>query len=660
MEFDCKIKGGHRQATREGDNLLDFNVTQDSRVTVNEDGTITITGKGGFTLALKRFTAKANTKYYIKWELVSGTVDTSKSNGNSFLNPLDNTNIKQGEFKESVVENDKDINGFWINNMAVFTNAVIKFWANTNKNDFEQYGASPSPDYPSEIETVGSNVNLFDKDNVNKLSGYIDKSGYLQYDTNNKIIYVKCEANTDYVISSKNIRGVAFLNKVPRIGLESTNFKILTTTELTLNSKENTYLACWYYSSKLSLTEQEILNSIKIEKGTVATAYSLYNQGSVKMDVVNKNLLNMQKKETSWTGAKVVTENNKVTFIGASNGTLGMSYNSYEEKIKIQKGNKITYSSKYESGSYTSGNTYYNLKLIYKDGTNTTINMNRSIDTYKNDVSNTITLEKDVVAYQIIGSGYQIIGLNGELIYEFQLEYQPQTITMPIQQEMLTGDYIEDIEHHEWKKLIITGDEIITYYNAPSIVIANNLNTAYFTINISERAQGNSNNIISNMFKNLYTASAVWGNASSTSENLKESIAVDSSIRLRINKNRLEGYDNSLTSNEKIVLLKTYLKSLYDAGNPLIVYYKLATPTNLELTAEQKAIREQKLYTYKNITNISLSDELASVDISYKKDQNTVNNKLQSQINELKELLNTTQTSALLLDNLQKDVESEV
>ena len=335
MEFDCKIKGGHRQATREGDNLLDFNVTQDSRVTVNEDGTITITGKGGFTLALKRFTAKANTKYYIKWELVSGTVDTSKSNGNSFLNPLDNTNIKQGEFKESVVENDKDINGFWIKNMAVFTNAVIKFWANTNKNDFEQYGASPSPDYPSEIETVGSNVNLFDKDNVNKLSGYIDKSGYLQYDTNNKIIYVKCEANTDYVISSKNIRGVAFLNKVPRIGLESTNFKILTTTELTLNSKENTYLACWYYSSKLSLTEQEILNSIKIEKGTVATAYSLYNQGSVKMDVVNKNLLNMQKKETSWTGAKVVTENNKVTFIGASNGTLGMSYNSYEEKIKL-------------------------------------------------------------------------------------------------------------------------------------------------------------------------------------------------------------------------------------------------------------------------------------------------------------------------------------
>ena len=120
-------------------NLLDFNVRQNSKVTVSEDGTITINGQGGFTLEFKQFTAKANTKYYIKWELVSGTVDISKSNGNSFLNPLDNTNIKQGEFKESVVENDKDINGFWINNMAVFTNAVIKFWANTDNSDFVEH-----------------------------------------------------------------------------------------------------------------------------------------------------------------------------------------------------------------------------------------------------------------------------------------------------------------------------------------------------------------------------------------------------------------------------------------------------------------------------------------------------------------------------------------
>ena len=47
------------------------------------------------------------------------------------------------------------------------------------------------------------------------------------------------------------------------------------------------------------------------------------------------------------------------------------------------------------------------------------------------------------------------------------------------------------------------------------------------------------------------------------------------------------------------------------------------------LTSEQKAVRNQKLHTYKNITNISLSDELASIDVEYKRDLETMfNNKI--------------------------------
>lgn len=37
---------------------------------------------------------------------------------------------------------------------------------------------------------------------------------------------------------------------------------------------------------------------------------------------------------------------------------------------------------------------------------------------------------------------------------------------------------------------------------------------------------------------------------------------------------------------------KAWLKEKYDSGNPVVVYYKLAEPVNLELTSEQKAIRE--------------------------------------------------------------------
>lgn len=151
------IDGVCEQETTTGANLCDLNVTQNDKVVYNSDGTIKINGSGGFTLAFKQFTAKANTKYYTKWELVSGTVDTSKSSGNSFLSPFDNVNLKQDAFKESVVENDKNISGFWINNMAVFTNAVIRIWFSETQSPFEKYtGGQPSPslDYPQDIKTI--------------------------------------------------------------------------------------------------------------------------------------------------------------------------------------------------------------------------------------------------------------------------------------------------------------------------------------------------------------------------------------------------------------------------------------------------------------------------------------------------------------------------
>ena len=260
---------------------------------------------------------------------------------------------------------------------------------------------------------------------------------------------------------------------------------------------------------------------------------------------------------------------------------------------------------------------YYNCCFAIYFGKNCTVNMTL-----------TPKLEKGSIA-----TPYSPFGIGSvEIDVVNNNSTKSQTVIMPVQQEMLEGDYVADVEHHEWKKLVLTGDETITYYDAPSTEIANNLDTAYFTIGISEKAQGNLNNIISNMFKNVYTGSAIWGNASSTSETLKESISVDSAIRLRINKDRLEGYKNSLTGNEKITLLKTYIKSKYDSRTPIIIYYKLATPVDLELTSEQKAVRETKLNTYKNITNINLSDELASIDIEYKKDQDTINKNYENRL----------------------------
>lgn len=367
----------------------------------------------------------------------------------------------------------------------------------------------------------------------------------------------------------------------------------------------------------------------------------------------NKNFVNMEDVEEKNSNGMVYNiKNNVLTIKGTSTANTTLIFNS---KIAVDiKANAYTLNAN-KNGSLTGVFGYYiygstaqsSARKILIDGgnlassTNTGIKTQILTDDYYNccfaiyfgkncTVNMTLTpkLEKGSIA-----TPYSPFGIGSvEIDVVNNNSTKSQTVIMPVQQEMLEGDYVADVEHHEWKKLVLTGDETITYYDAPSTEIANNLDTAYFTIGISEKAQGNLNNIISNMFKNVYTGSAIWGNASSTSETLKESISVDSAIRLRINKDRLEGYKNSLTGNEKITLLKTYIKSKYDSRTPIIIYYKLATPVDLELTSEQKAVRETKLNTYKNITNINLSDELASIDIEYKKDQDTINKNYENRL----------------------------
>lgn len=218
------------------------------------------------------------------------------------------------------------------------------------------------------------------------------------------------------------------------------------------------------------------------------------------------------------------------------------------------------------------------------------------------------------------------------------IKHQSQTAIMPIQQEMLEGDYVADVEHHEWGKYMLTGNETnisrgnsingITQFNIAKIVYKNP-NTEEITA------------------KSNYFLGVKWD----------KSWTIDNCIC-----NVTDGYSIRIMTSEYTTVedFKIWLKSKYDEGSPVIIYYKLAEPIDLELTEEQKAVRKQKMYTYKNITNISLSDELASIDVEYKKDLETEHNKLQNEIDEIKQLISTTETSALLLDNLQKDVESEV
>ena len=208
---------------------------------------------------------------------------------------------------------------------------------------------------------------------------------------------------------------------------------------------------------------------------------------------------------------------------------------------------------------------------------------------------------------------------------------------------MLEGDYIADVEHHEWKKIILDENS--------NIECTHNTSGAFQFRFMEQLGGDNKSKVVCNMasyWKNLWGENGCF-------------VSWNGYFYLLCKEDNF-GFNADMTIDEATLHLKEILKE-----KNLIAYYKLTEPLDLELTSEQKAIREKKLHTYKNITNINLSDELASADVTYKKDLEAEHSKLQekndnlqSQIDEIKQLLSTTQTSALLLDNLQKDVESEV
>lgn len=345
--------------------------------------------------------------------------------------------------------------------------------------------------------------------------------------------------------------------------------------------------------------------------------------GSVEIDVVNSNLLDFNVAQDSR-----VTVNKDGTL--TINGTGGFVLNM--DKLQLKAG--ITYYQKVEliSGSI-SGSNINNTFLSFAGAGAWISSENFSQTNLTKDTEKTTIW---INASAIFNNA--VIKIWANIDKSDFVKQQSQTAIMPIQQEMLTGDYISSVEHHEWKKLVLAGNE--------DFEIATS--SAGFNAFLNRKI------ISDNSLEDITTYCNNFKSAADINFNLMEDNTIFGG----------RGYQHQLLIRcDKYTTIedfKAMLKSKYEAGTPVIIYYKLATPVDLELTSEQKAVREQKLYTYKNITNIDVSDELASIDVEYKKNPATEHEDLQNQIDEIKQLLSTTQTSALLLDNLQKDVESEV
>lgn len=296
-----KLKGGHKQETRSGKNKIPLSSAKTINgvnLSVDEKGIYTLSGTATgdcfFSIPLKSVLT-ADVSRTMSLQILNGTASTTGAfylafrirNSNGVYGEAE-LKYKSGTSKyttktittECATAEITVVSGTTLNNIKL----ALQLEDGTKATSIEQYGMMPSTDYPSEIETTGSNVNLFDKDNVNKLNGVPDISS-ITANSSGKTFYIKIEPDT-YTVSRKVI-GARFVvgttANIPKIGETIIDRKVNNEgSSITLTTSKNVNYLVVYYLYNSGENEEEILDNIKIEKGSTATPWSAYETGCVE------------------------------------------------------------------------------------------------------------------------------------------------------------------------------------------------------------------------------------------------------------------------------------------------------------------------------------------------------------------------------------------
>ena len=611
LEFE--VGGNHKQETREGYNLIDtsaekwqqgyYNYTNNTGDYVKSN-TLRVCQKE------KKFYDKQTTITAIIPENFSFRVDSWNQDGTYAgtvknwydASPQKTTFVIQANLYCAVTLASK--NDRMNINPGELSKYEFLFYEGTEEKGYEPYGASPSIDYSSEVETVGSNVNFLENtattQTINGVTFTVNKDGRVMVN-GSATTSITFKINNNIV--PKNISNL-ILSGCPNNGSNTTyDLKI----ELYKNSVWTKALYDFgngvdtgdlseYTSCTISITirkdytAKNLIFKPKLEKGKVATPYSPYGMGSVEIDVVNKNLYNGKTEiggiNNDGTLNNTTDRWRTIDYINVKNIT-NISINIYNITTTGPLGRCCFYDKNYNFLSST--------QIINK---NTIVN-----------VSN-VSYLKFWLLNDKVPSNAQI-QVEADSIPTVCIQHQEQTVIMPVQQEKLKEDYFDfdrEKEVHVMKKLVLKGTETIGRWT----VVGNTGTEWRFAISAEGILRTSGPTEIANIICNkLKTTSA------------KNTYDKETGIAGEANSDVVIIYIEEckeMTVSE----FNAYLKKQYDAGTPVIIYYKLATPIELDFTDEQKAVAKQikeTLHTYKNVTHILSNDEVSPIfNVKYAKD----------------------------------------
>ena len=667
---EIEIGGNHQQDTREGYNFLDlsnFSTQTKNGVTAtkNEDGSIKLVGtNSGDTFNINLSTINGEIGDYIASGVMGGSRETYflgivKPGVKTFAEVTNGSSNFSLTEETTIAANIYIIKGVTIN--TIIYPMMIK---GTEDKPYEQYGASPSFAYPSSVKAVGNIKNILDMSNAKGgTSGgitcnIIADGSYTYKGTassktiniwllgsyNNKTSIFRLEPGTYYidgvmlydgnnVLANPNIAKIfTFINAHDISGVRALDAV-----------SGNTY----------DETKYPIIAEIDHEIPWVP-----YEMGYIKVNEFNKNYLStipqmsfsLQGIQTTFDGEKFICK-----------GTAMYNYFNLTTKRIAHYFKVGTYT--FSSNVFAKGRAC--IRFYYKDGT---------ADTYYSNINTrktSFTLKKDAYEYFLMVDGLTVGG--GDLIdciIKLQLEdgntateiekAENQEYLVDVQQPMFKGDtFVKQdakwCEKHNWKTMSFDGQNVASQAGGTFADFKENGNIVR-TFEIKDL-------LISSVRNDIFCdklprqADSMWNGRSTGIQSWQGQNKILISLPFDDVEKK---YGQKLTVDNYVTAFYMYLQN-----EVLIISYPLAEPILLECTEAQSKVLDEiynKAHTYKNITNISAESSEVNpiICLKYLKDPETEHNKLQAQIDEIKQLLSTTQTSSLLLDNMQKDLESEV
>ncbi len=605
IPLNLEISGNHKQEIYSGKNILNFGASKSGTIngitysydentqiwTVN--GTATAKADVHFGSIIK---SEANKAYQLETFHLGGSISSESckiymqdenQNWAGWACQLLNVDARQPATKDKNLSMGMLI--FRIESGTTLNNYKFKAQFEQTDNptvvEWEPYVGgipAPNPDYPSEIKTVGSNVNIFDCSkgrhegtyngiNIRYENDYLVLNGtstnvvdiYLCYSGLNDELLNHLNNNYGKYTLSNNL---GFENYIQTTSGYKNNVA-----DITENDKA---IRAFVRMPSQKTYSNEILK-IKLVEGTEVGEYSKYGQGSVKVTKCNKNIA----KDITYT--EQVTKYSRIiyaTYTLIKGKTYYFSFDTDNSGLQVYRQSPSALG--LESANVYSFTCDGKRKSFYGVASKTkTITM--EVINRLSDSSNT----------PVTCSNFMISTLE-DISHE---PHQEQSYIIPTQQEMLEGDYFDwdnEEEVHVWEKLVFKGNE---NWNLDDIYNG----IAQFSLSVNAVYINEYDTVIrtmSNYFKGVGFDSS-W--------------LIDNCVTIRKN-SRVRIMISKYTTVEQF---KTWLKSKYDEGTPVIVYYKLATPKRLPFTEEQKEIEKELSHatTYEGTTHIYSTDSISPV-----------------------------------------------